>query len=67
MSIFEEITRDNASEKLIDFILEKKVSQAEIAKKTELTENTISLIVNGSKPQAVTVQRLKKYFKSIGI
>jgi plasmid maintenance system antidote protein VapI len=66
MSIAQELTRENASELLVNFIADKNVKQAEIAKKSGLTENTISLIVNGSKPQIVTVIKLKKYFASIG-
>ena len=66
MTISEEITRENASDKLVDFILDKSITQAEIAKMSGLTVNTISLTVNGSKPQAVTVKKLKKYFEKIG-
>jgi plasmid maintenance system antidote protein VapI len=63
---YKDITRENVSEVLVEYIAEKKILQSEIARKSGLTENTISLLVNGARPQATTVYKLKKYFKSIG-
>lgn len=67
MVINKEITRDNASKILVKYLVETGASQVEVAKKTGLNENTISSTVNGGKPQTITVEKLKKYFKSIGI
>jgi transcriptional regulator with XRE-family HTH domain len=64
--ITKEITRDNLSKILICFISDKKITQAEIAKKSGVDKNTISSLVNGSKPQAITAHKLKEYFMSIG-
>jgi plasmid maintenance system antidote protein VapI len=66
MTITKEMTRENASEVLVEYLVETGTSQAEVARKSGLNEMTISLLVNGGKPQAITVEKLKKYFKSIG-
>lgn len=66
MAITGKFDRDNAGEILIEFIIQKGVMQSTVAKKTGLTENTISSLINGGKPQGITVQKLKKYLKSIG-
>lgn len=62
------ITRDNAGEKLLAHRDDKNLTQVEVSKKSGVSVQTLCLIEGGEvKPQTMTVFKLNKYFKSLGL
>lgn len=55
------IKRETASEDLLKFIYEKGLTQKGVAESTELSEQTISRIIGGQKPNALTLLKLNNY------
>ncbi len=58
------IKRETAGEDLLNFIDEKGLTQKSIAEKSGLTEQTISKIVYGKKPNALTLMKLNRFIAS---
>jgi len=62
----QEITIENIGKILLDYRIEKEKTQADIAKKTNLSLPTISDVESGSvKPQFKTFYKLKKYLETV--
>jgi plasmid maintenance system antidote protein VapI len=56
------ITRQNAGEKLLEFITERNIAQSDVAKKTGIAESTISEIINGKRLANITTAfKLNKF------
>lgn len=61
------VTKDNAGEKLLAYRNDKNLTQVEVSKKSGVSVQTLCLIESGDvKPQAMTIFKLNKYFKSVG-
>jgi len=61
------ITKKNASKVLLEYRMEKNITQLEIAKKADISLPTLSGIESGRlTPQTMTIFKLQKYFDSIG-
>lgn len=62
------VTKENAGKTLLDHRLKNKLTQADIAEKTDISLPTISGIESGKiKPQTMTIHKLQIYFDSNGI
>jgi len=56
------ITRQNAGERLLEFITERNIAQSDVAKKTGIAESTISEIINGKRLANITTAfKLNKF------
>lgn len=58
------ITRENAKEKLVDFIIDNKSTQVKVANGSGLSEVCISGIMRGNKPDTLTVEKINRYLKT---
>ncbi len=58
------IKRETAGEDLLKIIHENGLTQKEVAEKSELTEATVSKIIGGQKPNALTLLKLNNYLVS---
>jgi len=58
------LTKENIAEKLLEHRSSKKITQAEVSKKSGVSVQTISAIESGKiKPQSMTVFRIREYLK----
>ena len=56
-----DIKRETASEDLLGVIIDRGLTQKQIAKGSGLTEQTISKIVSGKKPNILTTTKINRY------
>jgi len=62
----EPIKRENAGDDLLKFIHDKRITQKQIAEKCDLTEATISRIINGLHiPNRMTLLKINKYLSGL--
>ncbi len=59
------IKRETAGEDLIKIIHDSGLTQKEVAEKTELTEATISKVINGQRPNSLTLYKINQYLSSV--
>jgi len=55
------IQRETASEDLLKFIHQSGLTQKEVAEKSGLTEQTISKVMAGQRPNTMTLFKLNNY------
>jgi len=58
------ITRDNATNVLSDFFIDKEITQKKLASKSNISENTVCGILAGKKPDSLTVNKINRYLKT---
>lgn len=61
---FMKITRENAGSILSDFFIDKGITQKKLAEKSKITESTVSGILQGKKPDSLTVNKINRYLKT---
>ncbi len=60
-----ELTRENASSLLLEFMFSNKITQEKMQEKTGVSRPTLTGIANGTlKPQAMTLFKLNKYIST---
>jgi len=57
----DKIKRETAGEDLLKIIYENGLTQKEVAEKSGLTEQTISKVISGQKPNSLTLHKLNNY------
>ena len=59
-----EITKENAGKILSDFFIDRGITQKRLAEKSGINENTVSGIMDGKKPNSLTVNKINRYLQT---